>query len=87
MIVTFLLQLLFTIIYLPLNLLPNIPAMDPSVESAITSFTNLLPDGVALLAYIFTSPILIFGLTAILIILNFDNIRKFVLWVYHLIRG
>jgi hypothetical protein len=42
---------------------------------------------VSLVAYLESSAILVFGFTAIFILLNFDNVYKLVKWFYHLVRG
>jgi len=70
-----------------LSALPSIPQMDASISAGLDGFKDVVVNSVGLLAYIYTSPVLVGVFTILWAILLFDPIYKFSLWVYHKIRG
>lgn len=87
MITEAILSIFTAIIEFLLNLLPNVPSMDSTILAGLNYIRDLIVGVVGLISYIESPLILIFAFTAILIVLNFDNIYKLAKWFYHLIRG
>lgn len=70
-----------------LGILPNIPSFPEGILDSFEYITDLVVSVMGLLAYVLTPVILIFGLTSVLVLLNFDNVYKAVLWFLHKVRG
>jgi len=87
MIVEAILNVFSTLIQFLLGLLPNIPQMPSDITAGLSYITNIITGTVSLVAYLESTVILVFAFTAILVILNFDNVYKLTKWFYHLVRG
>lgn len=87
MITEAILNIFLSLIQFLLGILPNIPPMPTVITSGITYIIGIITSAVSLVAYLESSAILVFGFTAIFILLNFDNVYKLVKWFYHLVRG
>jgi len=70
-----------------LGLLPNIPQFPAGVLDGVGTITSSVGSVMGIIAYVFTPALLLFGLTSALVLLNFDNIFKAVLFFLHKIRG
>lgn len=70
-----------------LAMLPPIPAMPSGVQSALDYIVDVIGQVVGVISYLYTPVVFVFVITAILAILSFDFIYKFVLWILHKIRG
>lgn len=87
MIVEFILSAFQSVVTILLYLLPNIPSMTQGIQDSLANIVSLINQTVGLIAYIYTPVIFIFVFLAIIAILSFDSIYRFVLWVLHKVRG
>jgi len=76
----------FTLQFL-LGILPNIPGFGDTLLDSLDYFVSLVTGVIGLISYLFSPVLVIFSFTAILILLNFDNVYKAVLWFIHKVRG
>lgn len=86
MITEFILAGFQTVVQILLWLIPNVPAMPSGIEAALTYVSTAIQQMVGVIAYIYTPVVFVFIFTAILAILGFDFIYKFVLWVLHKVK-
>lgn len=87
MIVQAILDIFKALIEFVLGLLPSIPSFSQSILDGIQYFTALVIGVVSLIAYLEGATLMVFVLTAIFILLNFDNLYKLALWFWHKVRG
>jgi len=87
MITEFILAGFQTIVQVVLFIIPNIPQMPQGITDALLYVSTAIQQMVGVIAYIYTPVIFVFIFTAILAILGFDFIYKFVLWVLHKVKG
>lgn len=87
MITEFILAGFQTIVQILLFLIPNIPPMPQGIMDAMNYISTAIQQMVGVVAYIYTPVVFVFVMTAILAILGFDFIYKFVLWVLHKVKG
>lgn len=87
MLVEFILGGFQTVVQILLFLIPNIPAMPTPIEEGLAYVSTVIQQMVGVIAYIYTPLVFVFIFTAILAILGFDFIYKFVLWVLHKVKG
>lgn len=76
----------FTVEFL-LAIVPNIPSFGEDILDGMEYFTDLVAGVIGLVAYLESPAILVFAFTAMLVLLNFDNVYKLVLWFLHKVRG
>lgn len=70
-----------------LGLLPNLPSLPASITDGIDTLFDSVTGVIGLISYLYTPVLTIFVFTAVLVLLNFDNVYKLVLWFYHKVRG
>lgn len=70
-----------------LGLLPSLPSIPDPVIEALDMFVDLIADVVGVISYLYTPTILVLVFTVLIAIINFEVIYKFVLWIYHKVRG
>ena len=70
-----------------LNLLPNIPSFPDGILNGINYLQNIASGVMGLVSYLLTPPVVIFVFTAVIILLNFDNVYKLASWFWHKVRG
>lgn len=87
MITEFILAGFQTVVQILLFLIPNIPSMPTGIADAMDMVVGMITSTVGVISYIYTPVVFIFIFTAVLAILGFDFIYKFVLWVLHKVKG
>lgn len=70
-----------------LAIVPNIPSFPSGLLSSIDYFNGIVVGVIGIIAYLYTPVLSVFVFTAILVLLNFDNVYKLVLWFLHKVRG
>jgi len=77
----------YSVITFLLGLLPDIPQLSEDITNGLTTIIDIIGETVGAVAYLYTPPVLIAVFTIIIVIINFEIIYKFGLWVYHKLRG
>lgn len=70
-----------------LGFLPSLPSFPDTVTSALSTINSIIIAPIHLISYLYTPLIAAFVFGLILVILNFDNIYKLVMFVMHKVRG
>lgn len=81
MITSVILQALFGMVQIILWIFPDVPPMPEGIVSGTDYIIALIGQMIGVVSYILSPTILIFSLTTILIIINFESIYHLLQWV------
>jgi len=70
-----------------MSIFPSLPSFPDGILSSMDYVKNLITGSVGVISYLFTPVITIFIFTSILVIMNFDNVYKLVMWFMHKVRS
>lgn len=87
MIVEAILNVFKTLLTFVLQPLPSIPSIPQGLLDGISTITDSIAQVVGVFAYIYTPALFIFVFILLVAVLTFDSIYRFVLWVWHKVRG
>lgn len=70
-----------------LGFIPNLPSFPTAVTNALATMNSIIVAPINMISYLYTPLIATFVFGLILVILNFDNIYKLVMFILHKVRG
>jgi len=80
MIITILLNLLKSLLFIAFGWI-NIPALPTEITTNLNSFLDLIFNNLTLLGFFIRPITLTITIPVLIIVLNFDNIYKFTMWI------
>ncbi len=80
MIITILLNLLKSLLFIAFGWI-NIPALPSEITTNLNSFLDLIFNNLTLLGFFIRPITLTITIPVLIIVLNFDNIYKFTMWI------
>jgi len=81
MITQFILQIFFSVTTFIFSPVPSIPPMPEEIIAGAEYFQDLITSIVGLISYVYSPLIFLFVFTMLIIVLNFEAIYHFIMWI------